>query len=662
MENNLLKDKDWIFALDIGTRNVVGVLGYEDNEELHIVYSHLLEHKTRAMLDGQIHDVQKVTEVIKQLKNNMEQISGIPLKEAAIAAAGRVLKTKTAEGLITFSEDKMILKTHISALELQGVETAKQMLYDENRSSLDYYCVAFSPVKYYLDDYEIDNLEGHKGKKISCSIIATFLPRQVVDSLYTAVEGAGLTVSNLTLEPISAMNLAIPKGIRLLNLALIDIGAGTSDIAITKEGTIWAYGMLPLAGDEFTERLVDEYLIDFNTAETIKKLLSKEETVSFTDILGFNQCISTTHILEKLDDILDRVCREIAQKILALNGDVPPRAIFCVGGGSEFPGITKRLAHNLEMGDDRIVVKNIESVSEQIFLENEDISGPEFITPVGICLTTALERRNNFVNVTVNGEKVKILNTKPLTVMDAAIKASYPSHQLILKNGRSLEYHLNGERKKIQGTLGTQALISINGKEESLKSKIWNNDSIEIESAVHGSDASLSINQIINDIPEKNIVIGDRNLTIKALILVNDEPMEENYQIQNGDYIYIKPIDKLSELIQFLQIKEDEFIFYINESIAPFNTPVNSGDHVQLMIKENIGIKQEDMEREFEVFVNGEKVELSGKKEYLFVHIFNFINFNLHEGKGTINLKLNGKKAAYTDKLNPDDEIEIYWT
>ena len=68
----------------------------------------------------------------------------------------------------------------------------------------------------------------------------------VVESLYTVMERAGMEVTCLTLEPIAALNVAIPKELRLLNLALVDVGAGTSDIAITKSGTIIAYDMAPL--------------------------------------------------------------------------------------------------------------------------------------------------------------------------------------------------------------------------------------------------------------------------------------------------------------------------------------------------------------------------------------------------------------------------------
>ncbi len=77
----------------------------------------------------------------------------------------------------------------------------------------------------------------------------------VIEGLYSVISKAGLEVGNITLEPIAAINVAIKEELRLLNLALIDIGAGTSDIAITKDGKIMAYAMTSQAGDEITEAL-----------------------------------------------------------------------------------------------------------------------------------------------------------------------------------------------------------------------------------------------------------------------------------------------------------------------------------------------------------------------------------------------------------------------
>ena len=76
----------------------------------------------------------------------------------------------------------------------------------------------------------ISKLQGHRANKISVELLATFLPEEVIEGLYSAVEGAGLTVENLTLEPIAAINVAIPEKFRLLNIALVDVGVFLIDV------------------------------------------------------------------------------------------------------------------------------------------------------------------------------------------------------------------------------------------------------------------------------------------------------------------------------------------------------------------------------------------------------------------------------------------------
>ena len=117
-------------------------------------------------------------------------------------------------------------------------------------------------------------------------MIATFLPDEVVDGLYKAVEAAGLRVANLTLEPIAAMEVAIPKSYRMLNIALVDVGAGTSDICITRDEAIIAYGMIPSAGDEITECIAKALLTDFSEAEEIKKQIGDKGSIKYHDIMG----------------------------------------------------------------------------------------------------------------------------------------------------------------------------------------------------------------------------------------------------------------------------------------------------------------------------------------------------------------------------------------
>nr|MCR5719475.1 cell division protein FtsA [Lachnospiraceae bacterium] len=242
----------YVYGLDIGTRSIVGTVGYLYGDEFHVVAQRIKEHETRAMMDGQIHDIAKVSDSIKAVTELLEKDLNTKLGDVCIAAAGRVLRTVVTHVDKEFENEKEITGEDIYILNAEGVEKAYKELDDTKDKELKFYCVGHYPMRYFMNDLQISNLENHKCKKIGMDIIGTFLPEDVVDGLYKAVELAGLHVVNLTLEPIAAMRVAIPEKYRMLNMALVDVGAGTSDISITRDGCITAFGMIPVAGDSLT--------------------------------------------------------------------------------------------------------------------------------------------------------------------------------------------------------------------------------------------------------------------------------------------------------------------------------------------------------------------------------------------------------------------------
>ena len=238
----------YVFGLDIGTRSIVGTVGYRVGVDRFVVVAQeSIEHTTRAVIDGQIHDIGTVSKTIVEVKAALEKRLQQTLSEVSIAAAGRVLKTCEVHIEHSFDDETKVTSDHIRNMEMAGVERA----YEEISSGVDhkdkkFFCVGYSAARYYLNGYQMDMLEQHPAKSIGMDLIATFLPDEVVEGLYAAVENAGLHVASLTLEPIAAINVAIPEKFRLLNIAMVDVGAGTSDISIVKDGAIIGYGMIPL--------------------------------------------------------------------------------------------------------------------------------------------------------------------------------------------------------------------------------------------------------------------------------------------------------------------------------------------------------------------------------------------------------------------------------
>jgi len=673
-----------VFGLDIGTRSIVGTIGYQDIEGFHVVAQCVKLHETRAMLDGQIHDIGAVAEEISYVKAELEEQIERPLTEVCIAAAGRVLKTAVGVGSYEFHDATVVTLEYIHSLEMMGVEKAHEQLVEEMGTQDKYYCVGYTVIKYYLNDYEISNLEGHKAHKISGDVLATFLPEEVVDGLYAAVEQAGLSVANLTLEPIAAMNVAIPVNYRLLNICLVDVGAGTSDICVTKDGSIIGYGMIPSAGDEMTERIAREYLVDFNTAEKIKMIPPKRKSMTYKDIMGIVHKVTPEQVYQLVEDVMIDITKSVADKILELNGGKPVSAVFVVGGGGKLPGFTKALAKHLGIPEERVALRG-EEVMRNIFIHVPDVKkDPLLVTPIGICLNY-YDQKNNFIFVLVNGERVKLYNNDHLTVFDAAMQLGLKNETIFPKRGKDLTYTVDGKNRFLRGYQGEAATIQINERDASINTDIEANDRIEIQKSTAGEDASLTIGQLPEFTKTISFQVNEASVVCPKFASVNGNLESEYYQIQDGDRIQILNYYTLKQLLQFMDIHPEGTIL-VNREPAQEDTKIYENFKItwseqltyqDLQESDNLvpdkevstetvatdeASAEEKKETTIVVLANQKQYTLSGKETYVFAEIFDVIHFDTSTVRGTeLVMLLNDKKADPFDELHNGDNISIYW-
>ena len=565
-----------VFGLDIGTRNVVGTVGYQnDDKEFVVAAQYVREHETRAMLDGQIHDIGRVAKTIKEVKDELEKQTGQPLEEVCIAAAGRVLKTVTTHVEYEYAQESVVTGEDIHTLNLLGIEKAQEALKEVNDTSYKFYCVGYSTVKFFLNDEVFISLEGHKANKIGEDIIVTFLPEDVVDGLYAAVGQAGLSVANMTLEPIAAINVAIPENYRMLNIALVDVGAGTSDISITRDGSIIAYGMIPHAGDELTEVIVQHFLVDFNMAEHIKLQSTTSDKVTYKDIMSIEHTIPAEDVWEVVAPVVDNISQEVSAKIRELNGDKTVSACFVVGGGGKIHGFTQKLAEDLDLPQERVALRGEEVLGEVIF-EQEDITkDPLLVTPIGICLNY-YDQRNNFIMVRFNGERIKLYDNNRLTIVDAALQAGFPNDELFPKRGTPINFTVNGVARLVRGEAGEGAVVTMNGKPASINTPLEPNSEIVIEPSTAGEAAVYKISQL----DEYNhsvitFVINGRRVSCPRFVQVNGRLEPEDYSIRENDVIETRNYYTVRQIAQFMDLVIDtDQMIYVNNEEADLDTLV----------------------------------------------------------------------------------------
>ncbi|MBR1599016.1 MAG: rod shape-determining protein [Lachnospiraceae bacterium] len=576
-----------VFGLDIGTRSIVGTVGYREGKQFNIVAQAVRFHDTRAMLDGQIHDINKIGEEITEVKDRLqEQLPGRKLKEVCIAAAGRVLKTSIGKGFYEFPELTAVNQEFIHSIELMGVEEAHEKMMENNESTDKFFCVGYSVIKYYLNDYVIGNLEGQKAHSIGADILATFLPEEVVDSLYAAVEMAGLEVANMTLEPIAAIQVAIPENYRLLNIALIDVGAGTSDISITKDGSIVGYGMLPKAGDELTETLIKEYLVDFDTAERIKMIGAAKKTLTYKDILSVPHKVTSDEVYSKIDSVLEDITEQTAKRIIELNGDKPVAAAFVVGGGGKVPGYTDKLAKHLGIPAERVGLRGEEVLGDVNILVEDVKKDPLLVTPIGICLNF-YDQKNRFIYLTVNGERVKLYDNDKLTVFDAVVAFGLSNDDVFPKRGDDLNYTLNGKKRFIRGNSGEPAEIKLNDLEVGMNHLIQAGDKIEITKSTKGNSAQARLEEVVDLSAAIKFIVNDMEIICPRYATVNGSLESGSYELNDGDVIDVLGYYTLTQLMQFMDIETPHEVF-VNGARANADTKIYENFNVAWIDHEDI--------------------------------------------------------------------------
>lgn len=702
-----------IFALDIGTRSVTGIILEQQQNKFAVIDYCILEHKERSMYDGQIHNIVAVSDVVIQVKNELESRHG-PLKQVCVAAAGRALKTVQAKAKLDIHQQPITDEETIKHLELSAVQVAQQQLVEQEEQDYEhYYCVGYSVLHYQLDDDIIGSLIDQKGDEASVEIIATFLPKVVVESLMAVLQRAGLDMEALTLEPIAAIQVLIPESMRRLNVALIDIGAGTSDVAITNYGTIVAYGMVPMAGDEITEAISDHYLLDFKEAEQAKRDLVNHGVATITDILGFETNLTREDVVEQIKPKIIALAKALTEEVLRLNKKAP-QAVMLIGGGSLTPELSSILATQLHLPPNRVAVRGMEAV-QNIEKHTELPTGPDFITPIGIAIA-AKQSPIHYIHATVNGSAIQLFEVKQLTVGDCLVQAGIEINKWYGKPGLAYIIQVNGKNMTLPGQLGTPPTITLNGEMAQVETPIRQGDQIIIEKGEDGLEPHYTISELFGDLPPLSVTFNGEKYDISPQYKVNQEIVDEDYVIQDNDSITFSQVHTVKDFLSFinhdLEHIQETFTVYLNGREitlksqaqlmlngrpAQLEDRLKDGDELTFQPTEQPTvadlIQQENL-RLYDMIVvtfNGEPVQLTKQNfkilreeqeltedsilysedeltfveskltSFIFQDVFRYVDIDLSQAKGTFQLYKNNEPATFYEPIQHGDELILQW-
>lgn len=656
-----------IFALDIGTRSVIGVVAEVQNGLLCVKEVVEKEHTVRAVVDGQIEDITSTALLAAEVKTALEEKNGCKFTQVHVAAAGRVLKTQKVVYKLARKDNSPVETAEVYKLESLAIQAAYENMLQQlenGAENLNFYCVGHSVIGYYLDDYKLASLLEHKGKNLKIELVASFLPGAVVESLYVTMQKIGLNVASVILEPIAAINMVIPKELRLLNLALVDIGAGTSDIAVSAGGSVSAYTMATTAGDEITEAIMHELVTDFAQAEIIKfKLGRSKKAIEYKNVLGLKFKIMPTELLERIKPAIEELAQVIAQKIKDVNLSAPA-AVFLVGGGSKTPMLKDFVAKKLGLEPEKIAVGGSNYIKQLVNCE-EKYTQPQYATPLGIALTASQNMQENNFNVAVNGREV-YLNGGGSTGVDVLLKVGYTYENIMGRSGKSIVYELDGKKRTIRGGLPRLAVLKINGKTAGLTTGVNCGDNIEFTPAVNGTDAVGDIENIISPYTQFEIEVEGKPFKVGAMAWVNGGALKPGQQIAEMDKLSTTIIYTVQDLINNVDCPAGKIPQINGRAVEDYKQKLLAGDKVSFVVqapapKKAVQSGGAAPKPGIEIILNGKPTTLIHKEEndYFFYDILTYMDIDTKNLNNAVTITKNGKEASYTECLEEGDRVEV---
>lgn len=579
-------------ALDIGTRNIVGLLVERDAEgRLLILDGEVLAHEDRAMRDGQVHDIARVGQRVREVVQALARRNGVPLMSATVAAAGRALRTVESAVRIQVPRPGRVAPELLRQLVLQGIGEASDRLGGEVRSG--FHCVGYSLGRYVLDGAALEQPVGQAGSWLEAKLIATFLPRVVTDALVAVVHEAGLVLGGLTLEPIAAAEVAMAPTMRALNLALVDVGAGTSDIAVTYGGAVVGYAMVPLAGDLFTEALAQHHLLDFPEAEALKVSwqCSLEEradtTLRATDVLGLPVEPRAGEIEELLESYLQRWSKAVAEEILSLNEGRRPAAVLAIGGASQTPGLAASLAAALGLPAARVGVRGSDLVREvdmgRLVAGTpllQLLRGPAGVTPLGIAAVAASGPGFRLREIGVRlsppwrdedplaeryreERRVQVLDLGAATVLDGLLAAGFAARELTGRPGLGLTVTIDGELRLVPALPGRLAEVRHGDQALPLEEPLPEDARLVVRLAVAGEGPATTLEDLWG--AGRSLVYHVDGVKVDYVLIPRRDgrPVPWETAVSDGGSYQILP--SLAELLEHVGVSaiEDSVVFEV---------------------------------------------------------------------------------------------------
>ena len=412
----------------------------------------------------------------------------------------------------------------------------------------------------------------------------------------------------------------------------MDIGAGTTDIALCRDGSVVGYTMATVAGDEVTEAIMRAFLVDFKTAEEIKRALGEsEELIRCRNILGQEERVAVPEVVQVIQEPAEKLAEAIAKQILSVN-NTAPSAVFLAGGGSKLSGLRERVAEKLEMDEKRVAIAG-NNFALSAFSDSLELERPEYATPLGIAVSAGLGLLNDSYVVLLNGQSAKLFRNGVLTLRDILLMNGYSYADMVGKTGKSLTLTVDGKRVVLRGEPAGPAVLQVNDEEATLSAVIHAGDRIHFIPAKAGEDAHRTLGELLGP-------------GFYGKALVNNAQVPLDTPLDQGDVI--------------LTLRQ-------TAPAAPPPAPPVQRDPVpspapQPAVRPAAPAAPQPGKRELRLFLNGEPLALpirDNDAPYYLMDLLEYSGIDFEHLDRPVRLEVNGQERGFQYQIKEQDSVSI---
>jgi cell division protein FtsA len=335
--------------------------------------------RTMGMRRGVVSDIEETTRSIRKALNDAERMAGVEVQEVYAGIAGEHVQAMTSKGIVAVSGDE-ITKADVE----RANEVARAQAIPQDRELLH-----AIPQEYSVDkNTGIRDPIGMSGMRLEVEMYLVTIGSSPAINLRKSVERAGYKVRDLVLEPLASALAVLTEDEKELGVALVEMGAGTTDIAVFHEGKIRHLGTVPFGGNNVTSDIVHGLGVTQADAERIKERYgcAFEPLVDPEDIIQLPSTVAQgerqiprellAHIIhQRMDEIFDLVHGDITSAGYAskLSGGV-----VLSGGAAAMQGVGELAANKFGTG------VRVGSPAENIGGLSDSVEAPRFATVVGL--------------------------------------------------------------------------------------------------------------------------------------------------------------------------------------------------------------------------------------------------------------------------------------